>query len=98
MKKISMGLMAIAGIIGIGGAFAFKPAKQVGTTYYGYMDSSGNGKWSLSRPSGASCQSGLSIACTITSTTPQATVLGLTNAFPAQNTIVNGSGSVYQPN
>jgi hypothetical protein len=30
MKKIKMGLMALAGIIGIGGAFAFKPAKVAG--------------------------------------------------------------------
>jgi hypothetical protein len=100
MKRIKMGIIALAAITGIGGAFAFspKPLRADSMVYYGFRDSNGDGKWTLTPPSGASCQEGNSIACTITSTSDQTTVLGLTNAFPAQYSVLHSSDNqIYRP-
>lgn len=90
MKKLRMGLMALAAVSGIGSAFAFNaPKKHFGATYYSYLDS-GVQKWSTSQPAGM-CRDGNTVACTITSTSPQADVLAKTNGFPANYTIQNDS-------
>jgi hypothetical protein len=97
MKKIRMGLLALAAISGIGGAFAFNhPAKRFGQMYYSYVDPlSGDQKWSTSVPAG-SCRSGNTVACTITSTSPQADVLSKSNGFPANYTVQGDSaGKIY---
>jgi hypothetical protein len=98
MIGFKTGLMTLATIASIGGAFAFnRPHKQVGTTYYGYLDGSNNARWALMPPDRTSCQTGSSIACTITSTTNQATVLNTVNAFPANYTVLNASeGKIYK--
>jgi len=91
MKKIRMGLMAFAAVTGIGSAFAFNaPKKQIGTTYYASLSGS-NQVWSLTPPSGKSCQSGNTVACTITSTSPQADVLATQNDFPDNYTVQHAS-------
>jgi len=93
-----MGFMALATIASVGGALAFNhPHKVVGITYYGYRDAStGDNRWALTPPSETNCSADFSahkIACTITSTTDQATVLATTNAFPANYTIQNASAN-----
>jgi len=96
MKKIRMGFIALAAVAGIGNAFAFNHHKTAGATYFG-VKSGSNFTWSTSRPHGVTCQaeSG-AIACTITSTAPQATVLATQNALPPNSNIKNGSaGDVY---
>jgi len=89
-----MGLIALATIAGIGGAFAFNhPAKQSGTTYYAHKDSDGHVRWYTS-VSGI-CSSYSSLACTITSTS---NVSGVKEAFPAQYSLAGTktSDAVYQ--
>jgi len=100
MKKFRMGLMALAAISGIGGAFAFNaPKKHFGATYYAYIDPSGVQRWTASPPANYSCQSTSNVACTITSTTAPATVLATTNGFPANHTTQNSSDNkVYKQN
>jgi hypothetical protein len=95
MKKIRMGLMAMAAITGVGSALAFNAPKKVfGATYYAYIDGSGTQRWSSSVPVG-SCGASSSVACTITSTTAPATVLATTNGFPANHTVQGGNGRAY---
>ena len=99
MKKIRMGLMALAAVSGIGSAFAFNtPKKHFGTTYRAYIDAGGTQRWALNPPANYSCQSSSTVACTITSTSPQADVLATTNGFPANHTTQNSSDlKVYKP-
>jgi hypothetical protein len=96
MKKIRMSLMALAAIAGLGSAFAITPKHHTaGVTYYGYKDSNGDARWATTPPARTSCASDdKALACTITSTS--ANVTSLVNAFPAQTSIVNGAGSMYQ--
>lgn len=90
-----MGLMAIAALTGVSAAFAFTPKQHfTGTTYYGYKDSNGDARWTLNQPNGVCDSDPKAKACTITSTSSGVT--SLVNSFPAQNTIVNGAGSMYQ--
>ncbi len=91
-----MGLIALATVTGIGGAFALNHPKKVsGTTYYGYKSGT-DAKWSLTPPARTSCQADASaIACTITSTASQSVVLGTVNALPPNSNIQNGSAGEF---
>lgn len=94
MKKIKMGLIALATLAGIGGAFAFNhPTKQSGTIYYAHKDSDGHVRWYTS-PTGR-CSAYSSLACTITSTS---NVSGVQDAFPSQYSLAGSktSDAVYQ--
>jgi hypothetical protein len=100
MKHVKIGLYALASIIGVSGVFAFtqKPHTAGGTIYYGYLNSIDNKvHWTLNEPIDLFCQPGRTLACTITSTTAQSTVLNTVDAFPAQHTVLNSSsGNIYQ--
>ena len=93
MKKIKMGLLAFAALTGMSSAFAINhPKKVAGTTYYGILSGT-DAKWTLNRPERLSCGSDEhAIACTITSTAPQADVLSTVNALPPQSTVQHNSG------
>ena len=93
MKKIRMGLMALAALSGVGGALAFTP-KNAGTVYYGYKDASGNARWSASQPASDCQPDAKGLACTITSTSSNVT--SLQNQFPAQHTVIAGAGAMYE--
>ncbi|WPU95647.1 hypothetical protein SNE25_08960 [Mucilaginibacter sabulilitoris] len=70
MKKIRMGLMAIAALTGLGSAFAQSP-KPLATTYYA-RQTAGNGfHWTktVPNPSTAQCLTVTSRVCQISTTT-----------------------------
>lgn len=96
MKKIRIGLMAIAALTGISGAFAFNsPKKVVGTTYYGYKDANGDARWATTPPAFTNCgATDNALACTITSTSTNVT--NLVNQFPAQHTVIGGEDQLYR--
>ncbi|MDP9077778.1 MAG: hypothetical protein M3O71_10175 [Bacteroidota bacterium] len=98
MRKIKMGLMAMAAITGIGSAFAFNhPHKVAGATYYGYRINSTTVGWATSPPQFTNCQSdSQALACTITSTAPQATVLATTNEYPPSTGEKSHVGDLYK--
>ena len=92
MKTIRMGLLALAAITGIGGAFASSHKKPVGgTTYYAKRNGS-EINWVTSKPS-SPCGGTSEVACTITSTSTNVT--SLNNQFPAQYTVVSGPGEAH---
>ena len=94
MKKIKMGLIALATIAGIGGAFAFNHhARPSGTIYYAHKDSDRHVRWYTT--SSGRCSSYSSLACTITSTS---SVSGVVDAFPSQYSLAGSKASdaVYQ--
>lgn len=106
MKKIRLGLMAFAALTGVGSAFAFNhPAKhrRASKTYYAYIDNTVSPsvqRWTEIQPSldDFTCLPS-SVACTITSTTDEATVLSTTNGYPVDHQAQNGSENhVYQSN
>jgi uncharacterized protein YxeA len=94
MKKIKMGLFALAAFAGIGGAFAFthKPHYS-GTIYYAHKDTDGHVRWKTSQS--GSCSPYSALACTITSTS---NVSGVVDAFPAQYSLAGNmtTDAVYQ--
>jgi hypothetical protein len=80
MKKIRMGLMAIAALSGVGSAFAFSP-KPLATTYYA-RQTLGNGfHWTktVPNPSTAQCLTETDRVCVIS-----------TNVAPTDNQIPAG--------
>ena len=85
MKKIRMGLMAIAALTGLGSAFAQSP-KPLATTYYA-RQTAGNGfHWTktVPNPSTAQCLTQTSRICTITTS-----VAPTDNVVPANHTPTN---------
>ncbi|MFX1704994.1 hypothetical protein PV783_13615 [Chitinophaga sp. CC14] len=50
MKNSKYGLMALVALVGLGSAFATKPAHFNGTTYYGVTDGNGGFTWSKVKP------------------------------------------------
>jgi hypothetical protein len=90
MKSIRLALVALAAISGIGGAFASSHKKPVGGTTYYAKKSGSQSVWVASKPGGL-CNQASALACTITSTSSNVTSLA-PNTFPAQYTIVSGSG------
>jgi Family of unknown function (DUF6520) len=72
MKRIKMGLMALAAICSVGGAFAFTPKSSKGTTsYYAVKNGSGWDFHAGTPPANLACQPAPSGICTIvTNTTP----------------------------
>jgi Family of unknown function (DUF6520) len=98
MKKIRMGLIALAAITGIGGAFAANhPAKRMGTLYYAKKNGTNSFQWVTNRPPQPTyhCNSGLQAACTITSTY-DVTGAAYDSILPSGATVVNGPDSYYQ--
>lgn len=96
MKKIKVGLFALATLAGIGGAFATThKVHQFGTIYYAGLDPDGHVRWKTSPPSGKACLPYSSLACTITSTS---NVNGVQDAFPAQHSLAGTmtTDAVYQ--
>lgn len=96
MKRIKMGIIALATIVGIGGAFAFnQPPKRTGTLYFG-VGTPSNFQWFRS-PSGDCGGSNIqNAACTITSTY-DVTGPAFANQLPAGANIQNASGGkLYQ--
>lgn len=87
MKRIKMGILALAAITGIGGAFAFNhPQKPAGTVYYSYLSGT-HVMWETNRGD-LSCTTDPAhsqFACTITSTSSGVT--SLQDAYPAQKTV-----------
>ncbi|WP_143822146.1 hypothetical protein [Mucilaginibacter pedocola] len=91
MKKIRMGLLALAAIAGAGSAFAINhPKPRVGALYYAKLIAPGQSVWTTTQPD-ADCTRTSALACTITSTSSGVTSLPA-NTFPAQKTIVHGNG------
>ncbi|AYL94213.1 hypothetical protein HYN43_002400 [Mucilaginibacter celer] len=69
MKKIRIGLMAIAALSGMGSAYAINhPKKTQGLLYYGRITSAGHFDWFTSAPPGCNATTTPNAACTITST------------------------------
>lgn len=101
MKRFRIALLAVAAFAGIGTAVAVNAkAKVAGQIYYGVLGTDGKVRWSKTQPSPTSklCLPFNKLACTITSTRPEAEVLALVDAFPIQFSILNNSGvKVYQP-
>lgn len=94
MKKIKVLMLGTALLAGVGGAMAFKPTA---TTYYGFKNAAGQAKWSLTIPALTSCQINIvAKACSIESNEPQATVLALTNAYPATYSNPINIGRIYR--
>ncbi|WP_143306647.1 hypothetical protein [Chitinophaga vietnamensis] len=94
MKNVKPGLFLLVLLIGVGAAFAKARPGARGTLYYGTATGGGL-KWQLAPPSGKSCNTASALACIIFSNEPQATVLALTNSFPATYTIVSGNAFIY---
>lgn len=94
MKRIKMGIMALAAITGIGGAFAFNyPHKAAGTLYYGQGTAS-SFRWVAVQPSTSCVDKSADGACTITSTY-DVTGAAFNNELPPGAHIQNGSGALY---
>lgn len=96
MKKIKMGMIALAALTGIGSAFAFgHHGKRSGSFYYAKSNSSGF-QWVTSRPAAPlSCKPGGSAACTITSTY-DVTGSQYDNELPSGATVISGSDKYFQ--
>ena len=89
MKSIRLALVALAAISGIGGAFASSHKKPAGGTTYYAKQSGSEIIWVTTKPNSL-CSGSSNVACTITSTS--ANVTSLNNQFPAQYTVLGGSG------
>lgn len=76
MKKIRIGLMALAALTGISGAFAFSPKANL-TTYYAQVTGPGTFHWSTTKPDTICSPDGsVVVACTIvTNTAPTDNIL-----------------------
>jgi hypothetical protein len=95
MNKIKLGLMAMMAVTGIGSSFALNHHKALtGTKYYAQSIGTGQAKWVAVQPT-TDCDVPSSLACTITSTSSGVTSLPA-NTFPAQFTILNGSGEAHE--
>lgn len=99
MKKIRMGLIALSALTGVGSAFAFNlPKKHFNPQYYAIKVDANTLGWTNVRPA-QSCHAdplANGLACTITSATPQATVLNTTNAYPADHGSETGFDQLHK--
>ena len=97
MKKIRMGLMALAAISGVSSAFAFNhPKKHFGTLYYAKIVSPGHFQWFTSAPGTCGDSTLPNVACTITSTT-NVTGAAFQDQLPAGANVQNDSeGGIRQ--
>lgn len=86
MKKVKMGLMALAALGSIGSAFAFNHAgKKNLTTYYAVKSGTSSFIWQTSPPARLTCQStALAVACTIVTANPP-----VNGQMPAGQTVTN---------
>jgi hypothetical protein len=92
MKKSKMGLLALASILGVAGAYASKPAHFNGTTYYAVSDGLGGFTWTKVKPiaSQFTCQLQSNQYCTVITIggyAPQTNVVpSSTQATPTSST------------
>jgi hypothetical protein len=95
MKKIKMAFVALTAISGIGGAYAtsHRAPLHAGTLYYSQKINATESVWRAVQPQNA-CQPS-ALDCTITSTSSNVTSLP-PNTFPAQYTVVNGTGQSHK--
>lgn len=99
MKRIKIGLLALAAVVGVGTAVAVNAkAKLVGITYYGVLGTDNKVRWTKVKPPvSKQCLPFNRLACTITSTSPEAAVLSAVDVFPPQYRILNNTQQkVYQ--
>lgn len=90
-----MGLMAIAAIAGVGGAYAtsHKAPRRAGAVYYAQKINATQSVWRAALP-GKPCGPTSALACTITSTSTNVTSLP-PDTYPAQFSVLGGNGQAH---
>lgn len=88
MKRIKMGLMALAAVSSIGSAFAFSPAARPNaTTYYSIKTSAGHFRWTATEPAST-------LRCDDTSVRANCTIV--TAAKPANDVLPTNQVDTHQ--